>query len=424
MSNLLPDGSTADDYYKAGLNQGVRDSRQAITYFLKALELNPNHLNACCELAERLSWTGEWSASLDYYDRAIAINPEVSTIWSCRATVLHQLQYLDEALESYNRAIALDPEQLVGDIWMGKAAILAELGQLEEAVDNYDRAIALYLNPEEESGGWVLDDCYAEKGDVLFELGRYEEAIASYNQAVGLKAIPEDNRMKAYVALGREGELLELYDQNDLAFPPEWVWEKKGDVLMHANRYEEALECYWQAHEYDPNRSTFQLEQVLQRLGYRETDITNLIQARTRLSSSNRVNFIKKSDLNGSNLTRFTVAQAGLEKIRKKFPGIPSAYLTYLSNVGWGEGALGTIIMRPEWFRDQDNCFNAAERNLLVIGQDLSENLFALDADHGWQPVKLDHETYQIRGIELNDRELNLEDFLDAMSSDNYLDCE
>ena len=52
---------------------------------------------------------GRFLQAIDYYDRAISIDPGCSTAWLAKGVALHNLGRYDEAIECYDRAFSLDP---------------------------------------------------------------------------------------------------------------------------------------------------------------------------------------------------------------------------------------------------------------------------------------------------------------------------
>lgn len=287
MSDLLPPDATAEDYYQAALAIEPKLGCQSIPLLQKAVELNPNYLDAWYNLATALQWNGDFQAALDCYDRILTFVPDSERAWSGRGFALHNLNQFEAALTCYDRAIALNPDT---EIWANRGAVLAVLNREEEAILSYDRAIHL-LETSDEPDDQELSACYADKGDILFELGRYEEAIATYEQAGFLNAGSEENYRQAYVSLGRESELLERYDQEvdqpsiegsrdtEVGLLTDWRLNQKGDVLMAVGRYTEAIACYWQAFELNPEWHPARIQEALLKLGHSEAEATDLLLA-------------------------------------------------------------------------------------------------------------------------------------------------
>jgi|GEM_PF-5096502 len=297
MSDALPQYSSAEDYYQAGLAalDDWSTRQDAIALFQQAVELDPEHLDAWYELAKQQKETGDYAKALDSCDRILALDPGYSYAWACRAAALHDLQRFTEAIDSYERALEgfadLPDVELLdySDLWANRGSLLAHLGRPEDAIASYDEAIALLEEEDDPENDQALGSYYGDKGNVLFNLGRYAEAIDTYNQAYFLEATAQENRFKAYALLGQEQELLDAYDQQLSEFPeadnspnqygetPDWIWRRKGDVLMQAERYEEALVAYQKAFELNPDGHDLAVNDALGKLNYPEHETFALL---------------------------------------------------------------------------------------------------------------------------------------------------
>lgn len=293
MSDALPQYSSAEDYYQAGLaaleNGSTR--QDAIALFQQTVELDPEHLDAWYALAKQQQEAADYAGALAACDRILTLNPDHSQAWACRAAALHDLQRFAEAIDSYERALAgfadLPDVELLDhcSLWANRGSLLAHLGRPEDAIASYDEAIALLEAEDDPENDQTLGSYYGDKGNILFSLGRYAEAIDTYNQAYFLEATAQENRYKAYVRLGREQELLDAYDQQLSEFPeadnspnqygetPDWIWRQKGDVLMQAERYEEALVAYQNAFELNPDCHDLAVNDALGKLNYPEHEV-------------------------------------------------------------------------------------------------------------------------------------------------------
>ena len=86
-------------------------------------------------------------------------------------------------------------------------------------------------------------------------------------------------------------------------------------------------------------------------------------------------------------------------KLKEKFPNIPDEYLAYLQEIGAGtareqqydiyaDPALNNEDERFSWYQPID----FKDKVYLVIWDDFSGNLYALDINNKYTPVLLDHE--------------------------------
>ncbi|RZN35122.1 MAG: tetratricopeptide repeat protein [Methanosarcinales archaeon] len=171
---------------------------------------------------EKEKTAGEWvflganaedpEKKLEYYTKALEIDPEYVSVWGLKGDTFSELGRYDEAIMCFNTALELDPEN--GDAWMAKGKVLHELGMYDEAIICFDKS--LQIKP---------DSAYAwqNKGYALHELGKYDDAIACFDAEI------------------------KIYPENDDA------WHLKGNSLIYLHRSNEAIICFNTALEIDPN---------------------------------------------------------------------------------------------------------------------------------------------------------------------------
>lgn len=225
----------------------------------------------------------DYEKAIEYCDKVIAINPNISNAYNNKALALDELKKHEEAIEIYNQAIKLKPNS--PNFHTNKGNALAKQGKYEEALKNYDKAIKLdtdYIKAYNNKGIALfyqkkykeaievynkvieLDPNnavpYSNKGLVLSELGKHEEAIQTYNTAIKLYKNNNDDKGKAYHnkgislnELGKHEEAIKNYDKAIRLIPKHTgTYGNKGNSLYDLGRYQEAIEQYNKVLDLDP----------------------------------------------------------------------------------------------------------------------------------------------------------------------------
>jgi tetratricopeptide (TPR) repeat protein len=84
--------------------------------------------------------------TLSYFDKAIELDPLNYLAWANKGLVLKSLDRLDDALLCYNRALTINPEYVT--VWYNKGVLLGSIGNFDEAINAFDKV--LELNPNHE----------------------------------------------------------------------------------------------------------------------------------------------------------------------------------------------------------------------------------------------------------------------------------
>jgi tetratricopeptide (TPR) repeat protein len=161
---------------------------------------------------------GQLDASVDAYNKAVAIKPEYAEAYNNMGVALKDHGKLEEAIEAFNKALAIKPDYAEAHSNMGNG--LREQGKLEEAIEAYNKAVA--IKPE-------YAEAYNNMGVALKDHGKLEEAIEAYNKALAIKPDYAD-------AHNNTGRLLWLRQEFTKAFEQlEWRWKStqknKGTYL-------------------------------------------------------------------------------------------------------------------------------------------------------------------------------------------------
>ncbi|NNE42587.1 MAG: tetratricopeptide repeat protein, partial [Gemmatimonadetes bacterium] len=182
-------------HYMLGLSlRREGDPDRAETAFLKALELDPDHVKSLVNVSRALLDQDRAEEALPFIEKAVALETGVPAPHRVHGRVLHTLGRRTEAVDAYAAALAIDPD----DAWSlnNTGLLLIEEEAFADAAERLARAVE-------------LDSTVAtfrnNLGVALERSGRYREAELAYSGAVGLDAGYD----KARVSLARVTELVE-----------------------------------------------------------------------------------------------------------------------------------------------------------------------------------------------------------------------
>jgi tetratricopeptide (TPR) repeat protein len=208
----------------------------AIRYYDKALELNPQCASALINKGNILVKLGKHKLGIQCYDKAIELDPNYGVALFNKGNAFEDLGKYDEAIKWYNKTTEIDPNYVEG--WINKGTLLDKLGKHNEASQCYDMAIQIDPNNAE---GWN------NKGGVLYKLGNYIVAIKCVDRALQIdpnNAEGWNNKGNVLVKLGEHDVAIQCYDRAIEIIPNNaYVWHNKYRVLQKLRRYKEANQC-------------------------------------------------------------------------------------------------------------------------------------------------------------------------------------
>ena len=150
--------------------------QKAIECFDKAIEINPNYINALNSKGTALHYLDDYQKAIECYDKAIEINPEDADAWCAKGLSLTCLKNYQKAIEEcFDKAIEINPED--ADVWYSKGTALTYLTKYLEAIECYDKA--LDINPDHASAWYG-------KGTAFRKITKYLEAIECYDKALDI----------------------------------------------------------------------------------------------------------------------------------------------------------------------------------------------------------------------------------------------
>lgn len=258
---------------RAAAAQRQGDRPAAAAAYREALDADPQSFAALHGLAVLCGQGGRLAEALQWFDRALAVQPHSAAAHFNRGRVLHAQRRFEEALTAYDCAVALAAGSAPADLHHQRGQVLEALGRLEAALQAYRRAAAVkpdhagahlacahllqaLQRPQEAleayDRGLALtpDEAVAHhnRAAVLEALGRHEAALTGYERAVALQpglAASHSNRGNCLRALQRYDEALAAYDRA-VALQPDLsdAYNHRGNVLQMLHRYAAALTDY------------------------------------------------------------------------------------------------------------------------------------------------------------------------------------
>lgn len=156
---------------------------EAIEYYRRALDIEPNYARAHCGLAIALelknnppTGPGALDRANEHYVKALQIDPNYPEAHSGLGRTLTADKRLDEAIWHYRQAIRLEPDLVYAHCGLGIALHLQ--GKLDEAISHYREALRIDRDHVEANSS--LACALAEKGEL-------NEAINFYRRALKLR---------------------------------------------------------------------------------------------------------------------------------------------------------------------------------------------------------------------------------------------
>ena len=218
---------------------------QALIFYEKKLEDNPDDYEAWNNRAIALGYLGRHEEALTSYNKAIQINPNASEVWHSQGWELVNLGRNEEAITSFHKVLEISPDN--NSAWYNLGVTLVNLGRYEEAIPPFNTA--LKLSPDKY-------EAWHNQGWSLVNIGRYEEAINSFDMALQLN--PDVNeawhvRGIALANVGRYEDAIRSYIKALLINPLAYgAWYNQGTALAKIGRYEEAILSLFQAIQIKP----------------------------------------------------------------------------------------------------------------------------------------------------------------------------
>ena len=163
-------------FYKRGVESSLANRK--IHYFTKALELNPNLVEAYEKRAIHYYFQQRYDNAIHDYTKVIELKPGAAEAYRRRGSAQLKKGELEPAIDSLSRAIELDPR--VASAYGFRAEAYRLSGMATEAVRDSTEAIGLRGDER------TTATAYRTRAKALLELGHEEESDADFNKSVEL----------------------------------------------------------------------------------------------------------------------------------------------------------------------------------------------------------------------------------------------
>lgn len=179
LKNAVANNYVSSLFYfeKASRYSDAGEHKQAILYYTKAIEINPEKAVFYIGRGSSYCDNNEHEKAIADYTTAIKLNPEESKFYATRAYCYSEIGQYDKAIADATKAIELAPKNGIG--YNNRAFAYYAKKDYTKAIADYTRAIELNQN---------RDYLYHNRGCSYMELKQYDNAIKDFQKAVQLNS--------------------------------------------------------------------------------------------------------------------------------------------------------------------------------------------------------------------------------------------
>lgn len=218
---------------------------EAVSAYHAAINLKRDYLDPYCNLGALYYRQHDDRAALEWFNRALELQPNHAVAHNNRGLVLQRLGRRDEARAAFEQARQLAPQY--DDAYTNLASLLFAQGDLSAALECAQRAVE--LQP-------LSATAHRNHGVILERLGRVDQALNEFRQAIELD--PRDGEALASLGQiehvrGHYGAALPLLRRATECAPQSArVWTNLGMLLRDVGHFGEAWACYERSRQIDP----------------------------------------------------------------------------------------------------------------------------------------------------------------------------
>lgn len=242
---------TRTERAQASYDEGVKlqqdgDLDAALAEFERAIAINPELTPAYIKAGDIYRSRQEYEMAETRYGRAAEIEPGNFDAQYLHGLVLQLMNRVEDAVRAYLRALAIRPDDFEANMNLGTAYL--QLGEAGQALQFSQKAVR--INPESGPARINLGAVYAA-------LNRHEAAVVEYQQAAELMPEPDPrlllNLADSLGRIGRHPEMVATLDQLVKSDPSPVAYERLGSGLFRTREYDDALDSFRSALRLQPD---------------------------------------------------------------------------------------------------------------------------------------------------------------------------
>jgi tetratricopeptide (TPR) repeat protein len=218
----------------------------SVDFINRAIAVNPNDGRYFSNLGQALSATGRIDDAIAAYQRALTLMPNLPEAYNNLGNALQDKGQYEQAAQAYQEGLRQRSDFVEARNNLGNA--LKHLGQLEAAIESYRHALS--IRPE-------FPDAWSNLGTALLDKGLVDESIEAHRRAVELRPDSPDVHNNLAQALQRKGQLTEAIDscRRSIALSNDFVhaYLNLGSILVEAGQIDEAIVACRRALVLQPN---------------------------------------------------------------------------------------------------------------------------------------------------------------------------
>lgn len=224
-------------------DEGLLD--QALREFERAIEINPTMTTAYMGAGDIYRERGDFASAERHYGDAVRTSPGEFDPNYWHGYTLQMLNRITEAVRAYLRALSIRPEDFHANLNLATAYL--QLGENAQAVIYAERAVR--IDPNDGPARVNLGAAYANAG-------RHAEAITQYEVAAELMPLTTElllNLAESQGKVGRHAEMAGTIREVIRQQPTALAYERLGSALFRLGEYADALDAFRSSTSQDPN---------------------------------------------------------------------------------------------------------------------------------------------------------------------------